>query len=77
MDPCAFSNKTNPNTGAKCKESFSNIKNQLNVDNYECVDYHFKIPNDPISQAYFASLGLFGIYMLYRLMIKNNLLPAL
>ena len=77
MDPCAFSNKTNPNTNAKCKESFSNIKNQLNVDNYECVDHHFKIPNDPIIQAYFASLGLFGIYILYRLMIKNKLLPSI
>ena len=75
MDPCAFSNKINPNTGAKCKETFSNIKNKLNIDNYECVDHHFKIPNDPIIQAYFASLGLFGIYILYRLMIKNDLLP--
>ena len=77
MDPCAFSKKINPNTGAKCKETFSNIKNQLNVNNYECVDHHFKIPNDPIIQAYFASLGLFGIYMIYRLMVKSDLLPAL
>ena len=76
MDPCAFLNKTNPNTGAKCKESFSNIKNKLNVNNYECVDHHFKIPNDPIIQAYFASLGLFGIYIIYRLMVKNHLLPS-
>jgi hypothetical protein len=77
MDPCAFLDKKNPKTGAKCKESFSNIKNQLNVNNYECVDYHFKIPDDPIIQAYFASLGLFGIYIIYRLMIKNNFLPKL
>jgi hypothetical protein len=76
MDPCAFSDKKNPNNGAKCIETFSNIKNQLNVDNYECVDHHFKIPNDPIIQAYFASLGLFGIYILYKLMIKNGLIPA-
>ena len=77
MDPCAFSDKKNPNTGANCKETFSNIKNQLNVNNYQCVDNHFKIPNDPIIQAYFASLGLFGIYIIYRLMIKNNLLPTI
>jgi hypothetical protein len=77
MDPCAFSDKKNPNTGAQCKETFSNMKNQLNVNNYECVDEHFKIPDDPIVQAYFASLGLFGIYIIYRLMIKNNLLPKL
>jgi hypothetical protein len=71
MDPCAFLNKKNPITGAKCKETFSNIENQQNMD------YHFKIPNDPIIQAYFASLGLFGIYIIYRLMIKNKLLPDL
>lgn len=75
MDPCAFINKKNPKTGAKCKETFSNMKNQLNIDNYECVDHHFKIPDDPIVQAYFASLGLFGIYIIYRLMVKNDLLP--
>lgn len=77
MDPCAFLNKKNPKTGATCKESFSNIKNKLNVNNYECVDHHFKIPNDPIIRAYFTSLGLFGIYMMYRLMIKYKLLPAI
>ena len=76
MDPCAFLDKKNPNTGAKCKESFSNMKNQLNVNNYECVDQHFKIPDDPIVQAYFASLGLFGIYIIYKLMIKTDLLPT-
>jgi hypothetical protein len=48
-----------------------------NVNNYECVDQHFKIPDDPIVQAYFASLGLFGIYIIYKLMGKNNLLPTL
>jgi hypothetical protein len=77
MDPCAFLDKTNPNTGVECKETFSNMKNQLNVNNYECVDQHFKIPDDPIVQAYFASLGLFGIYIIHRLMAKNDLLPTL
>jgi hypothetical protein len=75
MDPCAFLDKKNPNTGVECKEAFSNMKNQLNINNYECIDHHFKIPDDPIVQAYFASLGLFGIYIIYKLMIKNDLLP--
>jgi hypothetical protein len=77
MDPCAFLDRTNPVTNAQCKETFSNMKNQLNTNNYECVDYHFKIPDDPIAQAYFASLGLLGIYIMYRLMVKNDLLGPL
>jgi hypothetical protein len=66
MDPCIFSDRINPLTGIKCKETFSNIEQC-----YTC----FKIPDDPIIKMYFASLGAFGIYLLYRLMIKNKLLP--
>jgi len=77
MDPCAFLDKRNVITGAKCKETFSNMKNQLNTNLYECVDYHFKVPNDPVAQAYFASIGALGIYIMYRLMIKMDLAPPL
>lgn len=66
MDPCIFSDRTNPLTGIKCRETFSNIEQC-----YTC----FKIPEDPIIKMYFASLGAFGIYLLYRLMVKNKLLP--
>lgn len=66
MDPCIFSDRTNPLTGIKCRETFSNIEQC-----YTC----FKIPDDPIIKMYFASLGAFGIYLLYRLMVKNKLLP--
>lgn len=66
MDPCIFSDKTNPLTGIKCKEAFSNIEQC-----YTC----FKIPDDPLIKMYFASLGAFGIYIMYRLMVKNKLLP--
>ena len=75
MDPCAFPNKINTVTNVKCRETFSNMKNQLN--NYECVDYHFKVPDDPIAQAYFASIGALGIYIMYRLMVKMDLAPPL
>ena len=75
MDPCAFPNKINTVTNVKCREKFSNMKNQFN--NYECVDYHFKVPDDPIAQAYFASIGALGIYIMYRLMVKMDLAPPL
>jgi hypothetical protein len=65
MDPCIFSTKKNPVTGNKCKESFGNINNKT----------HYTIPNDILSQAYFASLGLLGIYILYRIMVKYGMVP--
>ena len=63
MDPCIFSDKKNPITGIGCKESFSNMK------------ANFQVPNDPIVKAYFASLGMLGVYVMYRLMVKNGLIP--
>ena len=76
---CQFPNKINPVTNVKCRETFTTMgkSNQLNASTYDCVDQHFKIPSDPIVQAYFASLGVLGIYLMYRLMIKTNLLPDL
>ena len=76
---CQFPNKINPVTNVKCRETFTTMgkSNQLNTNSYECVDQHFKIPNDPIVQAYFASLGAFGIYLAYKLMVKTKLVPEL
>ena len=70
MDPCSFPNKKNPVTGAKCKEAFANLNQDTQC--YTC----YKIPKDPISQMYFASLGLLGIYILYGIMEKNGMLPS-
>jgi hypothetical protein len=76
---CQFPDKVNPVTNVKCRETFTTMgkTNQLNTNTYSCVDQHFKIPNDPIVQAYFASLGALGIYLAYRLMVKTNLIPEL
>jgi len=69
MDPCSFSNHTNPLTGAKCVETYQNMSPS---DNANEVYNTPTIPNDPISQLYFASLGVFGIYLLYNLTMKIN-----
>jgi hypothetical protein len=53
------------------------MKNKLNASTYECVDFHFKVPDDPIAQAYFASIGALGIYLMYRLMVKSDLVPPI
>ena len=59
MNPCVFQNGKNPINGQKCRESF-----QMN-DNVA-------LPDDTLAQVYFASLGLLGIFILYRLMEKSR-----
>jgi hypothetical protein len=71
MDPCVFSNKTNPENGNQCKETFSNMNN-TSLDNRQYTCY--KIPKDPITQLYFASLGVLGVYVLYRVLNKNGMI---
>jgi hypothetical protein len=60
MDPCTFSNGKNPVNGNKCKQTFQNM-------NEEVV-----MPDDPLAQLYFASLGVLGIFILYRIMEKSK-----
>lgn len=62
MDPCMFPDKKNPVTGKSCRETFQTLNN-TNVTN---------LPNDITSQLYFASLGILGIFILYRLMEKTK-----
>lgn len=64
MDPCSFSDKKNPQSGAKCKESFSSY------NLFESEEFPF--PDDIFDQAYFAGLGGIGIYILYKLMKKSR-----
>ena len=70
MDPCIFSNKQNPVTKNKCRETFSNIS-PVDESNY----FYYKIPNDPITHLYFGSLSILGLYILYGIMVKNGMLP--
>ena len=64
MDPCSFPNRRNPITKAKCSESFTTgvSADAARVD----------MPDDPLAQLYFASLGLVGVYILYRFMEKSR-----
>jgi len=59
MDPCSFSNKKNPVSGAKCQEAF---------ENYSEVE----MPDDPLAKLYFASLGVIGLIIFYRIMEKSS-----
>jgi len=59
MDPCSFPNKKNPVSGQNCKESF-HTKDAV------------VMPDDSLAQIYFASLGVLGLFILYRLMEKSR-----
>jgi hypothetical protein len=61
MDPCIFSDGKNPVNGKQCKETFQ-IRSEPEV----------LMPSDPLAQVYFASLGVVGLFILYRLMEKSN-----
>ena len=63
MDPCTFSNGVNPVTKAGCQETF-----QVGVSK----DASPVMSDDPIDQLYFASLGVIGLYILYRFMEKSR-----
>ena len=58
MDACSFSDGKNPVNGKQCKETFQNIEATM--------------PDDPLAQIYFASLGVLGLLILYRLMEKSH-----
>lgn len=63
-NPCSFPNGRNPITGVKCSEGFST---GVSAD-AGLID----MPDDPLAQVYFASLGLIGVYILYRFMDKSR-----
>lgn len=73
MDPCIFPDKKNNFTDPVkvCRETFTNL-NENNNQCYTC----YKIPKDPLSQLYFASVGILGVYILYGIMTKNGMLPS-
>jgi hypothetical protein len=60
MDPCSFSNGKNPVNGQSCRETFQ-IRSEPEV----------LMPSDPLAQLYFTSLGVVGLFILYRLMEKS------
>jgi hypothetical protein len=59
IDPCTFPDGKNPVTGKKCREAFQTTSEMI-------------MPDDPLAQLYFASLGALGLFILYRLMEKSR-----
>jgi hypothetical protein len=51
------------------KSGFENMNDE--------VFFGAKIPDDIVAQAFFASMGGIGIFMLYRIMVKAGLVPSI
>ena len=60
MTACSFPDKKNPLTGEKCREAFSNI----NPSEFKSS----KMPEELITKVYFSALGVFGFYILLKLL---------
>lgn len=57
LNPCSFPNKTNPISGLKCREAFTNMRSKRS-----------SIPNDFLVKLFYTSLGVMGVYLLIALM---------
>jgi hypothetical protein len=69
MDPCNFLNKVNPVTKAKCRQGFATMEPSNLIGEDADLPY---ADEDLFTTMYFTSLGLVGIFILYRLMMKNK-----
>jgi len=64
MDPCLFTlnGKKNPITGQQCREAFQNLDSNFSK----------KDDNDYLVKLFYGSMGLFGLYLLFKFMEKNK-----
>ena len=73
MDPCIFSNKTNPITKEKCKETFTDMNKNMdknmdiNMDKYK-INHTYSLGKTMT----LTCIGLLFIYLLYRFLLKIN-----
>lgn len=65
MSPCWFIDKINPVTGSKCRETFSTLDNSY-------TNYPYDDTEELITQLYFSSIGVLGIYILLKLFEKKS-----
>lgn len=70
MNACWFPNKRNPITGARCSEGFRPLLSPTSAADV-ALD---KMPDDTLIKIYYSSLGILGLYILFRLMYKNPLI---
>jgi len=66
---CDFPSKKNPVTGMNCREGMVNkTTTQLKYGDYD----YSKIPDDNLVKLFYATLGIFGVYLLIEFMRRAN-----
>ena len=66
---CDFPSKKNPVTGMNCREGMVNkTTTQLKYGDYD----YSKIPDDNLVKLFYATLGMFGVYLLIEFMRRAN-----
>jgi hypothetical protein len=71
IDACNFSNGINPVNGIKCRESFVNYSDSK-YDKYMIYPNKKQKEKDMIESVYLTGLMVFGLYLVYCFMKKNN-----
>lgn len=70
INACSFSNRVNPVNRTKCNESFVNYSDS-SYDKY-MIYPNKKKEKDMIESVYLTGLMVFGLYLVYCFMKKNN-----
>ena len=69
MSPCWFPGGTNPITNLGCTQGFSNMDEE---DEKNIKTFSAKMPKDFMVQLYYTSLGLLGLYILFKMFRKKR-----
>ena len=72
MDPCTFSNGTNPISGKGCVNAFTNYSDVKKTNSKSKKYKNIGLPRDLSVQIYFASLAFIGVFILYKIMEKSK-----
>uniref|UniRef100_A0A6C0I857 Uncharacterized protein n=1 Tax=viral metagenome TaxID=1070528 RepID=A0A6C0I857_9ZZZZ len=77
MDNCIFpGKKPNPITGVPCRETFDNMESlSSSFDTSLVRDFGPSLPSNINSQLYMASVGILGVYVVYKGLQKMKLIP--
>jgi hypothetical protein len=65
MDPCIFPNRSNPITGARCRETFQSINSNSFANTYAKYTPSTNLPSDPLIQLYLFLLMAVMVYLIF------------
>lgn len=69
MNPCWFPNRSNPITGAGCRESFETLTDGRTLNAHTGISAD--MPKDWLVRLYYTSLALLGLYIFLKMLKKK------